>query len=338
MPPPFRSTSFAMKNDDQRRRFGWALPASVTVHALAVALLIFGLPVSLFETEQEKPIDVELVPPPEQPKQAQAAKAEPPPAPKPPPPEAKAEEAQEKQPEKKPETGKEDAKTAPENVLEPVHRFGEKDGGPKVAPDGDSASEASAEAEAEKPEPEKPEVAKTDDPAEVEKPEVAKPEPEKKDAAQPKELTAARSPEQTPLAKEAETPAAKPAPKPKKAAKAEQTKKLASRMNTGDAIATTAMGGLPRDVRGGRLCVTELRERMRNASPPYFPDLLPSYPLESGNVLDIPRAAFRLGGAWYELSFRCEVDSNATQVLVFNFRVGGPIPPGEWKRRGLPAR
>jgi len=324
-----------MKDVDQRPRFGWALPASVTVHALAVALLIFGLPVSLFEAEQEKPIDVELVSPPEQPKQAQAAKP-PPPAPKPPP-EAKAEEAPEPQPEKKPETGKEDAKTAPENVLEPVHRFGEKDGGPKVATDGDSASEASAEAEAEKPEPQKPEEAKTQ-PAEEEKPAAAKPEPEQKDAAQPKELTAARSADQAPPAKEVETPATKPTPKQKKAAKAEQTKKLASRMDTGDVIATTAMGGLPRDVRAGRLCVTELRERMRNASPPYFPDLLPSYPLEKGNVLDIPRAAFRLGGAWYELSFRCEVDSNATEVLAFNFRVGRAIPPGEWKQRGLPAR
>jgi len=330
-----------MKDVDQRRAFGWALPASVTVHALAAALLIFGLPVSLFEAEQEKAVDVEIVPPPEPPKKQETAKAEPPPpAPKPPPPpEAKAEKPPEPKPEPKPESGKEAAQRAAENVLQPVHRFGEKDGGPKMATDGDSAEEASPEAEAEKPEPEKPDVAKAE-PAEVEKPEVAKPEPEQKEAAQPKELTAARSPDQAPLAKEVETPAAKPAPtaQQKKAAKAEQTKKLASRMDTGDAIATTAMGGVPRGVRAGRLCVTELRERMRNASPPYFPDLLPSYPLDDGNVLDIPRAAFRLGGAWYDLSFRCEVDSNATQVLAFNFRVGGPIPPGEWQRRGLPAR
>jgi len=305
----------------------------VTVHLLAGALLIFGLPVSLFEAEQEKAVNVELVPPPEQPKQAKAEP--PPPAPQPPPPEAKAE----KPPEPKPEAEKEAAQRAAENVLQPVHRFGEKDGGPKVALDGDGAEEASPEAEAEKPEPDKQEVAKAET-AEVEKPEAAKPEPEQKDAAQPKELTAARSPDQAPLAKEVETPAAKPAPtaQQKKAAKAEQTKKLASRMDTGDVIATTAMGGLPRGVRAGRLCVTELRERMRNASPPYFPDLLPSYPLDQGTVLDIPRAAFRLGGAWYDLSFRCEIDTNATQVLAFIFRVGGPIPPGEWKRRGLPAR
>ena len=219
-------------------------------------------------------------------------------------------------------------------MLQPVHRFGEKDGGPKVATDGDSAEEASPEA---KPAPEQPDAAKP----EAEQAEAQKPEPEKTEAAQPKELTAARGAEQTPLATEGGT--AKPVVEEKKTAQKKtatpgDAKKLASRMATGDAVATTAMGGLPRGVRAGRLCVTELRERMRNASPPYFPDILPSYPLDNGNVLDIPRAAFRLGGAWYDLSFRCEIDSNATQVLAFVFRVGGPIPPGDWKRRGLPAR
>jgi len=330
-----------MKDVDQRGTFGWALPASVTAHALATALLIFGLPVALFEAEPEKAINVDLVPPAGSPNKAQAAKAEPPPpAEKPePPPESQPGAKAGKPPEPKPESETEAAERVAENVLQPVHRFGEKDGGPKVSPDGSAAEEASPEAEAEKLEPEKPDVARAE-PAEVEKPEVAKPEPEQKDAAQPKELMAARSTDQTPVAKEAETPAAKPAPTAQQTntAKAEQTKKLASRMTTGDAVATTAMGGLPRGVRAGRLCVTELRERMRNASPPYFPNLLPSYPLDKGNVLDVPRAAFRLGGAWYDLSFRCEIDSNATQVLAFVFRVGGPIPPGEWKRRGLPAR
>lgn len=327
-----------MKDVDQRGWMGWALPASVTVHALAAALLIFGLPVSLFEAEPEKAINVNLVPPPESPKKAEATKAEPPAKkPEPPPqtsPEAKAEKPPEPKPETKPESEKEAAQRAAEIVLQPVHRFGEKDGGPKVATDGSSAEEASPEA---KPAPEQPDAAKP----EPEQAEAQKPEPDKADAAQPRELTAARGTEQAPLPTEGGT--AKPVVEEKKTAqkktaKPGDTKKLASRMATGDAVATTAMGGLPRGVRAGRLCVTELRERMRNASPPYFPDLLPSYPLDKGNVLDIPRAAFRLGGAWYDLSFRCEIDNNATEVLAFVFRVGGPIPPGEWKRRGLPAR
>ncbi|MCX7303632.1 MAG: DUF930 domain-containing protein [Hyphomicrobiales bacterium] len=327
-----------MKDVDQRRGIGWALPASVTVHALAAALLIFGLPVSLFEAEPEKAIEVDLVPPPEPPKKAETAKAEPPPPapkPEPPPPEAKAEKPPEPKPEPKPEAEKE-AQRAAENVLQPVHRFGEKDGGPKIAPDGNSAAEASPQSEAEKPAPDTPEVAQPEQ-AEA-KPAPEKVAPEQEDAAQPQALTAARSAELAPLPQEAIVPTPKPAPAKNKAAEAEQRKKLASRMDSGDVTATTAMRDLPRSVRGGRLCVTELREQMREASPPYFPDLLPSYPLEQGNVLQVPRAAFRLSGAWYELSFRCEVDTNATEVLAFVFRVGGPIPPSEWKSRGLPAR
>ena len=111
-----------------------------------------------------------------------------------------------------------------------------------------------------------------------------------------------------------------------------------SEQSTGDVIATTAMRDLPRGVRAGRLCVTELREQLRNALPPYFPDLLPSYRLETGAVLDVPRAAFRMHGEWYNLSYRCEVDSDATRVLSFAFRVGEPIPPDQWGPRGLPAR
>jgi hypothetical protein len=114
-----------------------------------------------------------------------------------------------------------------------------------------------------------------------------------------------------------------------------EAKKLFSRSATDDALATAAMGDLPRGVRGGTLCVTELRAQLLNASPPYFPDLLPSYRLKEGTVIDVPSAAFRAEGQWQEVGFRCEVDADATKVLSFAFRVGGPIPRSEWKQRGL---
>jgi hypothetical protein len=57
-----------------------------------------------------------------------------------------------------------------------------------------------------------------------------------------------------------------------------------------------------------------------------------------GNVLDVPEAAFHTRTTWYRLSFRCEVDTNATRVLSFAFRAGTPIPPDEWSRLGLPIR
>jgi hypothetical protein len=116
-------------------------------------------------------------------------------------------------------------------------------------------------------------------------------------------------------------------------------KKLFSRQATGNPIATTAMGAVPRGVRGGRLCVTELREQLQNGLPPYYPDLLPSPRLDEGvTVIDAPGVAFRMNGQWFDLSYRCEVDADATKVVAFAFRVGDALPQSEWRRRGLPLR
>ena len=108
--------------------------------------------------------------------------------------------------------------------------------------------------------------------------------------------------------------------------------------NSGVTIATTAMNDLPRGVRAGRLCVTALRERMLNSVPPYFPDLLPSFRLDIGTVLDARSAAFRMGGEWYGLSYRCEIDKDATRVRSFAFEVSGRLSEAERQRRGLPLR
>lgn len=292
-----------MKDDvqDQRRVFRWALPGSVAAHLLVVVLLIFGLPLPTFEADAEKAIDVDLVPP----KPQEKAKAEPPPP---------QEKPEEKKAEKPPE-GKEAARPAPQSVLKPVVQFGEKDAGPRQSADGNSAEEGSA---APKPEP----------------------KPNKQDVAEPPGLTAAKSKDRAPPSGAPEKPAPKPAKVAEKqeAPKPEEAKKLFSQSATGDVVAMTAMGDLPRGVRAGRLCVTELREQLQNGLPPYYPDLLPSFRLDEGTVIDSSRAAFRMNGEWYDLSFRCEIDTNATKVVAFALRVGDLLPPSEWRRRGLPLR
>ena len=111
---------------------------------------------------------------------------------------------------------------------------------------------------------------------------------------------------------------------------------LSSSVNTGHAVATTAMGALPRDVRGTQLCTTELREQLRRAPESYRVELLPAYRLPGGNVLSVPKAAFRAGGAWYNLSFRCTVDTDALRVTDFSFNVGTAISRNEWRQRGFP--
>ncbi|MGJ8571384.1 MAG: DUF930 domain-containing protein [Hoeflea sp.] len=113
-------------------------------------------------------------------------------------------------------------------------------------------------------------------------------------------------------------------------------RELSSSVDTGHSVATTAMRNLPRNVRGSQLCTTELREQLRRAPQPYSPELLPSYELPGGTVLTVPDAAFRAGGAWYDLSFRCTVDEDALKVTGFAFKVGEPIPRSTWKARGFP--
>lgn len=103
---------------------------------------------------------------------------------------------------------------------------------------------------------------------------------------------------------------------------------------TGDAIATASMAGVPRDKRAGRLCASALQQRLLESS--YSPDLIPLVPLPRGNILDVPEAAFRTRTAWHALSFRCEVDADATTIKSLSYRVGAKIPRDQWTRLGLP--
>ena len=93
----------------------WALPVSVATHLAAVALLVFGLPQLASNPAQEQTINVELVPPPQQPPEKPKPPEPPPEAPKPPEPLPEAPKPPEKQPEppKPPQPPQEQAK-APE--------------------------------------------------------------------------------------------------------------------------------------------------------------------------------------------------------------------------------
>jgi len=112
-------------------------------------------------------------------------------------------------------------------------------------------------------------------------------------------------------------------------------RRLQSQGATGAATSTTAMAGVPRDKRAAQLCASALQRRLVDAS--YSPDLVPLIPLKRGNVLDVPEAAFRTRTAWHAVSFRCEVDAEATAIRSLSFRVGATIPPDQWARLGLPA-
>ncbi|MBX3570323.1 MAG: DUF930 domain-containing protein [Rhizobiaceae bacterium] len=316
-----------MDGEANGERRVWGLSASAAVHALVAALVIFGLPKTLLQPQEEQAISVTIEPPPEKP--PEPAKPQPPP----PPPKAEAAEPPQPAPQAKPAT--------PIPGLDPVVKFGERDAGPRRALAGSGAEDApdpplptpaadedkaAQDAKPEQPEAEQP-------PAAARTPEPVKDEDSVGPAVDQLAAAAASSHAAVPSAASRQASPAKPASEPKKLREA---RTLFSRSAAGGRAATTAMAGVPRGIRAGRLCATELRLQLLNDG--HFPDLLPSYELKEGTVLAVRRGAFRAGGSWHNLAFECQVDSDATGVLSFAFRVGDRLPPDEARRRGLPSR
>lgn len=247
-------------------------------------------------------------------------------------------------------------------LLRPVFEFGERDSGPRQDTSGNAVEEAAKPAEmppeANEAPVEEPEPPATEAVEEAEPPQpTSLPDsinvPEIDAASAGDESDGAQSAQQsddTTVALTQERPAEKPeqpvetqqAPDAS-ADEAVQAKteldevtKLYSTSLTRDPAAMTAMRDIPRPDRADQLCVTELREQLRNGTPAYRPELLPSFQLKDGNVLTVSKAAFRANGQWFNLRFRCEVDPDATRVLSFAFEVGEAIPKRDWKRFGFP--
>jgi Domain of Unknown Function (DUF930) len=279
MPTLSHSMPIKMRGDVTDDRWRWRLVflASLVLHLAVVAFLMLGLPEALPQPQDEEAISVELVsspPPPEPPKSA---------------------------------------KSEPYPVLQPVIQFGEKDAGPKLSPEGDSANEAAASPTAPR-------------------------DPDERDHAQPHPVTTVKARGEAPQSGAGEAPAPMPQDEAKaqKAATLRKAKTLFSQRATGDSLATIALRSVPRDVRIARLCATELKEQLLHARPSYFAEIVPFERLKEGMVVENLSVAFRANWEWYDLSYRCEIDAEATKVVSFAFDIGKPLTAEEWRRRGLP--
>ncbi|SHM27156.1 DUF930 domain-containing protein [Roseibium suaedae] len=115
-----------------------------------------------------------------------------------------------------------------------------------------------------------------------------------------------------------------------------KARKIFSDSLSDDPRAWTAMAGMGRNERANMLCMTELRDQLRRASPPWQPEVLPILHLGSGTVVQNDRVAFFAAGQWYDLSVRCEVNNSVTRVLDFGYRVGAPVPRSQWRQRKFP--
>jgi hypothetical protein len=279
--------------------------------------------------------------PPEEAKEPEAPQKAEEPTP-PPPPASPAPAEEEKQ-----------ALAPPMSTLRPVFQFGEKDSGPRQALDGNAAEDSAAPAETDAPETDEPvEAAGQDGQGDEAPPETPMPTnmtppqlgvlgtdpsalPGPAAGTSPDAMGAgmfAGPPSSAPV------PTQKPAPpKPSDAARdLKPVRTLFSARDTGDTLATVAMAGIPRGVRAGQLCSSELSAQLQNGSPAYRPDVLPAPKLPEGTVLNARNIGFRSGGQWHDVSFRCEVDADATKIVSFSMNVGGLVPRSEWRKRGFP--
>ncbi|WP_413989195.1 DUF930 domain-containing protein [Labrys okinawensis] len=281
--------------------------AAIAMHVLAAVLI---LPLSLVSPlKEEQVITVELVPEPK------------PPEPKPPepkPPEKPKTQApppvSSPQPEKPPEatapiTPPTNASSAPQGQAY-VLKFGDKDAGPRKSPGQNAESGAAAPA--------------------------GLPDLDRHGLSWTLAVTT-DAPDQIPQGAPAK--AAKPGDgaqiKPDSALREATT--LFSQDATNDVSSMMAMGSTSRGQRVGNLCFSELGAQLLYSSPPYTMDMGPRLSLPEGTVLEAPHEAFHANSTWYEVSFRCEVDAQATKVVSFAFRVGKPIPRSEWASRRLPS-
>ncbi len=314
------------------RRNGWAYAASALLH-IAVALVLFlKLPEHSAEPPKDEAVKVDIVqekeapPPPEQKppeeKKPEEKAAEKPPAPPPPPP-----------PEAKEEAKVEPPESPPIPQLRPVFQFGQKDEASQKQ--AGSASDGEKDAADELAD-QKPAAPPAEEPKAVTE-EAAK-EPQKDDIPGVPDVLKTQEQQASAAAAAAGKPAEEKAaaPKPEEARELKKARKLYSANDMGGRAAIVTMSGLSRPERIKQLCATELGQQLIHGSPPYQAEIVPSAAPREGNVLSIPKAYFRTRNAWYEISFQCELDADATRVVSFAFKVGAPVPKSEWRARGFP--
>jgi hypothetical protein len=90
-----------------------------------------------------------------------------------------------------------------------------------------------------------------------------------------------------------------------------------------------------------QLCGLEAMEQVHAWRETFRPTAVVAYAMAeaavSGDRVDAGGAAFRSGGAWYAIRFRCRLRPDHASVAAFEFKVGAPVPKEKWETFNLPA-
>ena len=105
-----------------------------------------------------------------------------------------------------------------------------------------------------------------------------------------------------------------------------------------DAKVERMLKQLDPDARFEQVCDLEAMQRI-GTDKTYRPERTIVSALASPKVAETTMSgtggAFKSKGQWYQFAFTCRTSPDHMQVLSFSYKVGEPIPQGEWEKNGL---
>ena len=105
-----------------------------------------------------------------------------------------------------------------------------------------------------------------------------------------------------------------------------------------DAKVERMLKQLDPDARFEQVCDLEAMQRI-GKDKTYRPERTIVSALASPKVAETTMSgtggAFKSKGQWYQFAFTCRTSPDHMQVLSFSYKVGEPIPQGEWEKNGL---
>ncbi len=159
----------------------------------------------------------------------------------------------------------------------------------------------------------------------------------------PQEFEAMTAPRHAVVPPPAPPPAASPSPPPAEQAMI-QPREMLSAGTLADPrsrAARSLLATLDDTERMIQLCGLEAMEQVHAWRESLRPTAVVAYAMAeaavAGDLVDAEGAAFRSGGAWYAIKFRCRLRPDRASVAAFAFKVGAPVPEEEWESFNLPA-
>jgi len=107
----------------------------------------------------------------------------------------------------------------------------------------------------------------------------------------------------------------------------------------GDSRTDAALKKLDPDTRLAEACNLAAMDRIVKDRNAFRPEHVAvdqiSPPQRSGDTLEGSGGAFRSGGDWYRLSFKCTASHDHMRVLSFSYKVGQKVPKSQWSSFNL---